>query len=61
MISDLLKVEAEVEFKGGNDQKAILLYKKSLEILFLVDEKQITFSFERKNKITELKNLLKDN
>ena len=61
MISDLLKVEAEVEFNEGNEQKAIILFKKALEILILVDEKQTTFSFERKNKITELKNLLKDN
>ena len=61
MISDLLKIEAEVEFVEGNEQNAIMLFKKSLEILVLVDEKQTTFSFERKNKITELKNLLKNN
>ena len=61
IISDLLKVEGKVEFEEGNEQKTILLFKKSLEILVLVDEKQTTFSFERKNKITELKNLLKNN
>lgn len=60
MISDLLKVEGEIEFTDRNNQRSTQLINKALELLELADQENTTFSFERKNKITDLKNLLNE-
>ena len=52
------KVEGEIEFVEDNHSRSKQLFQKALTILQLVDNRHKTFSFERKNKITELENLI---
>ena len=43
--------------KNGNAEKAIGFHLKTLQLLYLLNEKDKTFSFERELKITELEQL----
>ena len=55
IIAKLANETADAYQMQGNNEFAAAFYKKTLEIYFLLNEKDKTFSFEREMKIAELK------
>jgi hypothetical protein len=55
IIAQLANETADIYQMQGNIEFAAAYYKKALEIYYLLNEKDKTFSFEREMKIAELK------
>ena len=55
IIARLANETADAYQMQGNNEFAAAFYKKTLEIYYLLNEKDKTFSFEREMKIAELK------
>jgi hypothetical protein len=60
ILAELLYVEAELEYAKANNVRSLLLYKKSLALFVFVDEAYRTYSFERLERIGEIKRRIEE-
>jgi hypothetical protein len=60
ILAELLYAEAELEYAKANNVRSLLLYKKSLALFVFVDEAYRTYSFERQERIGEIKRRIEE-
>jgi hypothetical protein len=60
ILAELLYAEAELAYAKTNNNRSLLLYQKSLTLFEFVDEAYRTYSFERQERIGEIKRRIEE-